>query len=128
MSRKLKFLLAAIALLFLLQFVVNVFYVSPRLSNALEKLSDAKRELDSAQLELKKARSSVDSISLNVRKFSNYLISIQSHSEMLFKDRELREAKFKTQRDSILRDVDILRNKIDTISLPTLTIYDARKK
>jgi chromosome segregation ATPase len=127
MNRKIIFLLAGAGILFLIQFIVNVFYVSPKLADSLEKLSDAQRNLDSARTELHDAHRKLDSLSLSILKFGNYLTAIQSHTEILFQERELKDAKFKVHRDSILQQVEKLKAKIDTLTLPTLQVYDSKK-
>jgi chromosome segregation ATPase len=127
MNRKITLLLAGAGVLFLIQFLVNVFYVSPRLSQSLDKLADAQQHFDSARIELHDAHRKLDSLSLSVLKFGNYLTAIQSHTEILFQERELKDAKFKVHRDSILQQVEKLKAKIDTLTLPTLQVYDSRK-
>src|SRR6476620_3519249 len=98
MNRKITFLLAVAGVLFLIQFLVNVFYVSPRLSQSLDKLADAQQHLESARIELHDAHRKLDSLSLSVLKFGNYLTAIQSHTEILFQERELKDTKFKVHR------------------------------
>ena len=73
------------------------------------------------------SRKEIDSIRLNLMKFNNYVVSIQGRTEILFKEKALRDAKFKVDRDSILNDMKIIHNAIDTISLPPLKIYDTRQ-
>jgi hypothetical protein len=126
-NRRITLLLAGVGILFLIQFVINVFYVSPRLADSIDKLSSAQQDLDSARTELHNAHRKLDSLSLSVLKFGNYLIAIQSHTELLFQERELKDVKFKVHRDSILQQVEKLKAKIDTLTLPTLQVYDSRK-
>ncbi|MFZ6010499.1 MAG: hypothetical protein ACOYXT_09140 [Bacteroidota bacterium] len=128
MNRPLKFLLFAIIGLLALQFVISIFFVSPRLKASLQKLEEAQMDLDSARREVQFSRQRIDSIQLSLLKYNNYLLAIQGHVEVLYKDRELREVKFKASRDSILREMQQLRSKVDTIALPPLQLYDTRQQ
>jgi hypothetical protein len=125
--RKLKLWLTIILAVVVTQLLVNFFLVSPRLRQSLDKLEQAERSLDSARQDVRSSKTEIDSIRTNLAKFNNYVVAIQHTTELLSKERELRDAKFKSERDSILADIKALNITLDTLSLPPLKIYDTRK-
>jgi hypothetical protein len=126
-NKNLKIWLAIIVGIISIQLLVNVLFVSPRLKQSLERLEEAQQHLNSVRDEVQYSRKEIDSIRLNLMKFNNYVIAIQGRTEILFKEKAFRDAKFKTQRDSIQLEMKMLHESIDTISLPPLKIYDTRK-
>jgi hypothetical protein len=126
-NKNLKTWLAIIVGIISIQLLVNVLFVSPRLKQSLERLEEAQQHLNSVRDEVQYSRKEIDSIRLNLMKFNNYVIAIQGRTEILFKEKAFRDAKFKTQRDSIQLEMKMLHESIDTISLPPLKIYDTRK-
>ena len=122
-----RLILLVILVVVVIQLLLNFLFVSPNLKHSLIKLNEAKASLDSARAEVKQSRKNIDSIRLNLMKFNNYVIAIQSTTEILYKDRALKEAKFKTERDSILNELKLLYQAIDTLDLPPLTVYDSRQ-
>jgi hypothetical protein len=102
--RKLKLWLTIILAVVVTQLLVNFFLVSPRLRQSLDKLEQAERSLDSARQDVRISKTEIDSIRTNLAKFNNYVVAIQHTTELLSKERELRDAKFKSERDSILAD------------------------
>jgi hypothetical protein len=125
--RKLKLWLTIILAVAVIQLLVNFFLVSPRLRRSLDKLEQAERSLDSARQDVRSSKTEIDSIRTNLAKFNNYVVAIQHTTELLSKERELRDAKFKSERDSILADIKALNITLDTLTLPPLKIYDTRQ-
>jgi hypothetical protein len=123
----LKKWLAVIMAVVIIQLLFNFIFISPRLQKSLEKLEEARQHLDSVRFEVRYSRKEIDSIRLNLMKFNNYVVAIQGRTEILLKEKGLREAKFKVDRDSILLEMKIIHESIDTISLPALKIYDTRQ-
>lgn len=119
--------LVIILVVVLVQLLLNFVFVSPGLKRSLDKLNNAQASLDSARAEVKQSRKEIDSIRLNLMKFNNYVIAIQSKTEILYKDKALREAKFKVERDSILNELKLLYQTVDTLDLPPLKVYDSRQ-
>jgi hypothetical protein len=126
-NKTLKTWLSIILGVVIIQLLLNFFFVSPRLKKSLERLEEAQQNLDSVRNEVVYSRKEIDSIRLNLMKFNNYVVAIQGRTEILFKEKALRDAKFKVDRDSILNDMKIIHDAIDTISLPPLKIYDTRQ-
>ena len=125
--RKLKLWLTLILAVVVIQLVLNLVIVSPRLKRSLDKLEQAQKSLDSARHDVRNSKMEIDSIRTNLAKFNNYVVAIQHTTELLSKERELRDAKFKSERDSILADIKALNISLDTLSLPPLKIYDTRQ-
>ena len=122
-----RLILIIILAVVMIQLLLNFIFVSPGLKRSIEKLNEAQASLDSARADVKQSRREIDSIRLNLMKFNNYVIAIQSKTEILFKDKALREAKFKAERDSILSELKTLYQTIDTLDLPPLKVYDTRQ-
>jgi hypothetical protein len=127
MEKTFKIILIAILAILIIQFMISFFTVSPGLRSSLRKLEASQKHLDSAILGARDAKARLDSIQTHLSKFSNYLITIQGQTEVLYKERELKDAKFKAQKDSILSIMAKLKIKVDSISLPELTVYDTRQ-
>lgn len=125
--RKLKLWLTIILAVVVIQLLINFFVVSPRLRQSLDKLDQAEKSLDSARQDVRNSKTEIDSIRTNLMKFNNYVVAIQHTTELLSKEKELRDAKFKSERDSILADIKTLNMTLDTLSLPPLKIYDTRQ-
>ena len=125
--RKLKLWLSVILAVVVIQLLINFLMVSPRLKQSLDKLEQAEKSLDSARQDVRNSKTEIDSIRTNLMKFNNYVVAIQHTTELLAKERELRDAKFKSERDSILADIKALNITLDTLSLPPLKIYDTRQ-
>jgi hypothetical protein len=125
--KKLRTWLAVIMAVVIIQLLLNFIFISPRLQKALGKLEEAQQHLDSVRSEVQYSRKEIDSIRLNLMKFNNYVVAIQGRTEILLKEKDLREAKFKVDRDSILQEMKMIHESIDTISLPALKIYDTRQ-
>jgi hypothetical protein len=127
MERPFKIILIAILALISIQLIINLFVISPNLKNSLQKLEASQRELENARKLVMESKLRIDSIQTNVLKFNNYLITIQGQTEVLYQERALREAQFRTQRDSILRDIKQMKLKLDSVQLPELEIYDTNR-
>jgi len=127
MEKPVKLILTGILVLAVIQLALSFINPNPRLRESLEKLNDAEQNLNVALKEVETSRATIDSMQLNMLKFNNYLIAIQSQVGVLYQDRLLREAKFKNERDSIVAEVKRLKLQLDTINLPTLKIYDNRE-
>ena len=126
-NTQLKTTLVLIFAVLTIEISLHFLLVNPRLTESLQHLSTAQHHLDSVRQEVTRSRKAVDSIRISLLKFNNYLIAIQAKTEILFKEKELREAKFKIDRDSILAEIKSLYQTIDTLNLPPLQIYDSRK-
>jgi chromosome segregation ATPase len=128
MEKNLKTALLVVISLLAVNFIVTLFIVSPAIRSSIRKLEETKLELDSAKDEIRRARESVDSLQTNLLKFGNYVINIQAQAELNRKEREVKEGRYKTKRDSIQQQIDSLRTLADTIHLPIIEVYDSRKK
>jgi peptidoglycan hydrolase CwlO-like protein len=128
MEKPLRIMLICILAIVSVQFVVSLFFVSPGLRSSVSRLEETQQHLDSASQEIHNAKGSVDSIQISLNKFNNYVLKLQAQIDLLHKERELKEAKFKVERDSIVAEINQLRMLADTIELPTLTVYDSRRK
>ncbi len=104
----------------------NIFRIEPGLKNALTKLNETEKHLDDARHELESNHRKLDSIQLSLLKFNNYLIAIQVQTQILYNEKAIREESFKQKKDSLLREVRRLKEKIDTLEIPELKLYDSR--
>jgi hypothetical protein len=124
MEKPYRIILIAILVLLGVQLIFNLFVISPNLKTSLQKMEAAQHQLDSARRLVHESRSRIDSIQVNILKFNNYLISIQSQTEVMYQERALREARFKNERDSIRTEMDRLTKKLEEVQLPDLEVYD----
>lgn len=127
MDQPLKMVLIIILALLSIQFIANLFFVSPGLKASLRRLEETQMHLDSATREVYQARASVDSIQVSLQKFNNYILKLEAHSAIQHQEKMLKEARFQAKRDSIQEEIKRLRVLTDTIQLPELTVYDSRK-
>jgi hypothetical protein len=127
-NKPLRIMLICILAVIGVHFILSLFFVSPGLRSSISRLEETQQRLDSASRDIHHAKGSIDSIQVNLNKFNNYVLKLQAQIDLLHKEHELKEAKFKAERDSITVEINKLRILADTIDLPTLTVYDPRKK
>jgi hypothetical protein len=127
MEKPVKIGLIVIIALLAAHFIVYLFHVGPAMKS-IRKMEEAQRHLDSANNQMRVASQSIDSLRTDLMKFGNYVVNIQAQSELNRKEREIKEARFKTNRDNIQQQIDSLRTLVDTLHLPVITVYDSRKK
>jgi hypothetical protein len=127
MEKPLKVALLVVIFLLAGQFIITIFTVSPAIKS-IRKLEETQLKLDSATNQIRDARERIDSLRTDLLKFGNYVVNIQAQSELNRKEREIKETRFKTNRDDIQQQIDSLRTLVDTLHLPVITVYDSRKK
>lgn len=82
MERPFKIVLIAILALLSIQFIINLFFVSPGLRSSIRRLEETQRHLDSASREVRQARASVDSIQTGLQKFNNYILKLEAQIDL----------------------------------------------
>lgn len=96
-------LVIGLAILGLAVWLVMFISMNSRLHEALLRLEEAQTRLDASLASLAMVRGAVDSVRTDLGRFSTYLKDIQARVEILDLNERTGDARFKNQKDAILR-------------------------
>lgn len=126
MERPVKIILYILVGIAVISLLSSLFGNS-NLRDIRKNLEEAKRSADSALLELQFSKSRLDSIRADMVVFKSYINRVQKTVELNDNEKRLREAKSKTEVDSLKANIKELRAAIATDSLPDIDVITTKR-
>jgi HAMP domain-containing protein len=106
----------------------QTFAANSNLQNAIIKLDNTKKKLDSASSEIRYSKERVDSLQQNFARFSAYIKDVQGRLERMDLEKRVNEQAFLAKRDSIRTRLKELSKTVELTGqdLPEVPIIDSK--
>lgn len=109
--------------------IINSFLFSGRhLRDAVEKLEEAEKNINSSLKIIESSRVKIDSLQQDIQRFKSYIIDIQGRVEILDLEKRINEQKFAAKRDSIRGRLKQLYKEIELVGEELPEIPVVRRK
>ncbi len=128
MDKYLKHILIGVAVVVLINLVVNLFNSSgnSNLKEAIGNINESQQKLDSALAQINYTQNKVDAIREEITIFKTYIKDIQSRVEILDLENRSGMRDYRKYKDSLQNRLTSLYHNVDTTAydLPNLVITD----
>ena len=114
MDKSIKIILAAVAVIMLLNLLFSFFGINANLNKALKKMEESEKKLDNSIKEINASRSKLDSVRTDLTNFKDYIRDIQGRVEILDLERRANQEKFRKQKDTIQNRLKELYKDVET--------------
>ncbi len=130
MDKFLKYLLIGIAIIVLVNLVINLFNSggNTKLKQAITDINKSQQKLDSSLAQINYTRSKIDSIRNDITVFKSYIKDIQNRVEILDLENRSSMRNYRKYKDSLQNRLDDLYHTVDTTAddLPDFVVTDLK--
>lgn len=128
MDKYLKYLLIGVAVIVLVNLVVNLFNSGGdnNLKKAISDINKSQQKLDSSLVQINYTRNKIDSIRSDITVFKSYIKDIQNRVEILDLENRSGMRDYRRYKDSLKNRLNDLYHNVDTTAddLPNFVVTD----